>query len=497
MSTVNWTLSAGGVTKSLVDWGIRDLRVTFKSLDVDEMRFNIPTPDVTAAEPFAYGEQLILWRNDVCWFSGWVSRLPSIATGASEKYGYIVSGPWWQLQRIIYQQWSLYWNTAFNCLVGQMTPRVVLGQDPWGNKLSSDGQIFDICVFSQLKGSGMMGFGEIPSLAPMILEECKDISCAEAIKRCLKWTPDASSWFDYSVEVPTMYIQQRPFNITTVLDLANKNLIKGTERITPRYDLRPTGVVFNYLTSVIQSNGVQTYICTKDSAGAGDTEAGAIVACMELSGLGGGTPEAAPMGLASTFFNALYTYLYWEGAITTHEQDCTGQLRPGHSLNLLNGRPAWANMYTPIQVVTEDIDHGITEASFGPPEHLAPQDFFTLMMWLRNLATTSTWPQTMHNGTQGILSCAAPDPTTYGNLQTALINWYNNPTMANWLAVQQAALAANGISAQPGVPTPTPNKGGAGGKNIGGMTSPKNQINNYGSWACVDCSGNPHTVVTM
>jgi hypothetical protein len=47
------------------------------------------------------------------------------------------------------------------------------------------------------------------------------------------------------------------------------------------------------------------------------------------------------------------------------------------------------------------------------------------------------------------------------------------------------------------VPTPTPNKGGAGGKNIGGMTSPKNQINNYGSWACVDCSGNPHTVVTM
>lgn len=479
-----WTLDAGAGAQSLAAWGIRNTRFTFKSLDVDEATFNIPTADVFGADLFVYGQTLTFYKNGVRWFTGTVTRTPARGSPGGESHGYTVSGPWWILQRIIYQQYALMQNGAFTCLTSQFTTRVTLGQDQWGNQITSNQQIFNIAVYALQRGSNFFTFATLPSLTLHPIEEARDISCAEAIKRCLRWTPDAQAWFDYSGAFPVLYIAQRAGGSYVTLDLAQKNLVESLEGLTPRYDLRPPGVEFIYLTAITNPTTGQAYTTvTRDIAGAGSSQPGCIAATFELTGQAGGTPELPPVGLAAKFFNSLYTYLYWQGSVRLHEQECGGVLRPGRMLNLLNGAAAWASMNTPIQVVTEDLDSGVTEAEFGPPEHLGPQDFFALEAYFRNRSTPSAWSTAQHNGTAGISFCATGcDAGLYAAAQAAAAASAadpTNPVKAQAMLAAAIAAGACGVVAQPNVP-PVPNQAGPKGSPAVGQT-PKQAGGNQGS----------------
>jgi hypothetical protein len=506
-----WTLQAGGTTQSLAAWGIRNAHLTFRSLDVDELTFNIPTADIYGADLFSYGETLTLFKNSVRWFTGTVSKTPASGSPGTEQHGYIVSGPWWLLQRIIYQQYALMQNATFSCLTSQLTTRVTLGQDQWGNLISANQQIFNISVYALYKGTNFFALSTIPSLTNFPLEECRDITCAEAIKRCLRWTPDATTWFDYSGALPLLLVSQRPYSGLIVLDLAQKNLIESFDGITPRYDLRPPGVEFDYITALTNPATGQLYNqVTRDIAGAGSSQIGCIVATFDLTqGGGGGSPQTAPVGLAGKFWASLYTYLYWEGSIRLHESECGGLLRPGRSLNLIGGNSAWANMQTPIQVVTEDLDHGVTEATFGAPEHLGPQDFFALEAYFRNKPTPSAWASAQHNGTAGITYCPTGcDAGTYAAAVAAAAAAAadpTNPTLA--IAALTAAVAAGscGVVPQPNVPS-VPNKAGPGSTTVAGQTpgqTNNNQNSGNSSYASFieltycDDNGQEHTVTVL
>jgi hypothetical protein len=264
------------------------------------------------------------------------------------------------------------------------------------------------------------------------------------------------------------------------------------------------------LTAVANPTTGQLYnSITRDIAGAGSSQPGCVVATFELTGQGGGTPEVPPLGLAAKFFNSLYTYLYWQGTIRLHEAECGGVLRPGRMLNLLNGAAAWASMNTPIQVVTEDLDSGVTEAEFGPPEHLGPQDFFTLEAYFRNRPTPSAWSTAQHNGTAGITYCPTGcDAGLYAAAQAAAAASAadpTNPVKAQAMLAAAIAAGACGVVPQPNVP-PVPNKAGPGGSPAAGQT-PKQSGNNqgsggssYASWIDLtycDDAGNEQTVSVL
>jgi hypothetical protein len=81
--------------------------------------------------------------------------------------------------------------------------------------------------------------------------------------------------------------------------------------------------------------------------------------------------EAQPIGLAQFLFNALSS-LEYEGTVNTTEQECTGYIGPGNTLNIANtAQAAHASMKARVQSADEDIDRGQTRVSFGPTPALS------------------------------------------------------------------------------------------------------------------------------
>jgi hypothetical protein len=81
--------------------------------------------------------------------------------------------------------------------------------------------------------------------------------------------------------------------------------------------------------------------------------------------------EAQPIGLAQFLFNAL-SGLEYEGTADTTEQECSGTIGPGNTLNIANtAQAAHASMTARVQSVEEAIDRGQTRIRFGPTPALS------------------------------------------------------------------------------------------------------------------------------
>jgi hypothetical protein len=85
-----------------------------------------------------------------------------------------------------------------------------------------------------------------------------------------------------------------------------------------------------------------------------------------------------PTGLAQNLYDSLAT-LQYEGSVTLTEQECVGDIRPGHLLRLSGGRTAWATMDAMVFETVENISAGETAVRFGPPAHLVLADWLALV----------------------------------------------------------------------------------------------------------------------
>lgn len=74
-------------------------------------------------------------------------------------------------------------------------------------------------------------------------------------------------------------------------------------------------------------------------------------------------------GLARHIYDQM-SVLHWRGTRRNIKPECDGEIKMGHKLNLTGGAgpegALWATMAEPVQAVTEHIDTGTTEATFGP-----------------------------------------------------------------------------------------------------------------------------------
>lgn len=89
-------------------------------------------------------------------------------------------------------------------------------------------------------------------------------------------------------------------------------------------------------------------------------------------------PDPYPVGLAQALYEAL-AELHWQGRFQTIEKEVSGSVTPGNVLNLTGALSAWSTMRAVIQSVQFAIDTGRTSITFGPPEHLGPQDHIALL----------------------------------------------------------------------------------------------------------------------
>ena len=412
MSTGNATtwylkasLAGGAQANTLSGWGIENPQVTFRSLADDDFTFEIKTP-ASSAPTFPYGTAITLYKTaagvTTPWFVGTVVRTDSIGTFKTEQVRYTVKGPWFQLRRLLFTTAAQFYNAVCQQVALQCS-KVVLFQDPVaGGPITTGVQIQNVINFAVAAGVGIAA-GSLPAFINVPTEETRDLTCADVIRRAMRWTPDGVGWFDYSSGVPVFNASQRAGLTTRTIDLSQDNLVSSFS-LTPRSDLVPVGVLFNYLASAwcnvnvpngcvdpstgitntsggtqLSANPVNVQTVTQDTAGI-TTIPGAVQGSIDLVQLTPTTYETAPIGLAASYYLSLVSPTY-DGTITTHEYECSGNLRPGKALNLLNGQAVWATMAAQIQEVRESLYDGITTATVGTPGHLQPQNFNTLL-WI-------------------------------------------------------------------------------------------------------------------
>jgi hypothetical protein len=412
MSSSLWKLEYGGSILPLAAWGIDYAVLTRRNLDADDLSLSVRHENIFTEPTFSYGGTITLWRGDVRWFKGTVTAIPSYGSSEAEVRRYTVSNAWWKLDRIIYQQPFFSKRLVGDIVVptGGFSTRVVLGKDSWGNKLTADQQIQKISNYALSQGSGMFTTASLPTLPEPPMMEARDITCAEAIRRMVGFAPDCVGWFDYSSIVPVLYIQRRSSLGVVNLDLGNNAIVEVIDSLNPRHDLVPTGVVLVFLTSQLDESTGEPFIQEDRQVAGASTGEGVIFATIELALQGTDRAETPPAELASDYYDARST-LHWEGGLLLHERECSGLVRVGNRVNLLNGLAGWATMNAVVQSTQEDLFWGKTQITLGPPVHLSAQDFVGMMTQFRNRPAPTEFPGTQDNGSEGIPEPEGGDPT--------------------------------------------------------------------------------------
>ncbi len=278
-----YMLKVGDTTKSLADWKITKAVLTLKSLDCDELCIRSQTE-------FAYNESVQLLDGALCVFSGTVRTLPQYESAQTKYAEYKILGPWNDLCEIVYQQkWKCAKQSNTDDTQAEIfdiyKSRVILGENDAEERINIGTQIANIVEFASGAGANIQ-CGNVAANFPMLCDETCDINCAQAVKRTLKWLPDAISFFDYSAVPPKLNVVRR-----NALDKKEINLNADSVKdykVSPRNDLLVSGVEIKYeKTGSIGGETYSTLQSDKYPPNFDSKTAKALVMTVELDGYKG------------------------------------------------------------------------------------------------------------------------------------------------------------------------------------------------------------------
>lgn len=132
-------------------------------------------------------------------FVGTVEQITASALpGTDSSVDAVVSSPWAKLERLVYQQqWMDY-----SARSAVWSSNLVLNQDLNGHSIGFKTQLNDIFNFAKARvgctATAISGGQELP------FDEVRDLSCAQAINRVLRWFPKKIVRFDYSSGTPNI-----------------------------------------------------------------------------------------------------------------------------------------------------------------------------------------------------------------------------------------------------------------------------------------------------
>lgn len=230
--------------KSAEEWGVCAVNIDRKNCSADTARISFIT-DISTE--FDNGGALEIFLDGTRKFVGELVQAPRSLTGKSRGLELIAKNPWADLDAIIYQQ---LWSSASSesnetVLTPVFRSKVILGQNGDGDKIKVSAQVVDILQYAIEHGANI-SIGNIDADGEMLLDESTDISCAEAIRKTLRWLPNTQVWFDYSdtSKAPVINIAQRE-NLEEV-SLSESGT--GVRKIvaTSRPDLKVEGVIIKY-----------------------------------------------------------------------------------------------------------------------------------------------------------------------------------------------------------------------------------------------------------
>jgi len=343
-TAVQWKIGKSGETPlgTFAELGLSALRINFISQAQSKATFVSPG---SVTPLFAYGDDLVIYREDADGlqgvFMGRVIAPRPAYSGQSEDMLYELADPWWWLDNIVYQQ---AWNVADGTggdedptILPEYRSRVILCQDDEGNRITSGAVIQDVIGYAVLCGANMrLVAGSVsPDVKPP-WDEALDITCAEAIKRMLRWTPDAVTWFDFSdaTRAPVFYCRTRAELAATTIaaavpadeQLSTRCTVSMLD-IAPRNDLVVPGVIIKYEQRGTW-NGVPYEIVTKDSVPVGtpvttlERTPGVLLATIELAGFSRTiVSEDIETEDIPTDLSAEAAHEWWEAKLPSHTLD--------------------------------------------------------------------------------------------------------------------------------------------------------------------------------
>ncbi len=285
MST--WTLrDAHAVEKTLAEWGLAGLERRLANQATDRVSFRSPGSDYDGEPLFAYGDTVQIRRDGALWFAGRVVKVPRVGEAKAEGLRYELAGPWWYLEDLVFQQdWKQLqdFDDDASGLVNVSRSRVVIGQDVDGEKISGAAQIAEVLNFAIAQGRPLQ-IGTIEPDADIPWDERQDPSCAEVIRRVLRWTPDAVAYFDYTTTPPTLHVRHRA-SLPAVSVPINQGEPVQSVHLAPRHDLQRSVVVLKY-EQTATVNGAEFTQIVKDQypPDVDENAIGALTMTMELSG---------------------------------------------------------------------------------------------------------------------------------------------------------------------------------------------------------------------
>lgn len=280
-----WTLEhvEGSLEQSFEDWGIGRATRRLVSQGVDTLTLSEPGGAYDTAALWDFDDTLILKESSARRFVGRVAGSRRVADESGERREYTVLGPWSWLDQLVYQQSWKTTNGVDATLVAMNKSRVVIGQDAAGSKVATGAEMTSAINWAIANGAAM-ALGTIDAGVTIPYQEVTDVTVAELIRICLRWTPDASVWFDYTTTPdPTIHITRRAD--LTGLSLAVSPTVAESLDIVPRDDLVVPAVAIHYE----QANVVDgvTYNATASDIHPGSAtgaEPRAMVATIDVAG---------------------------------------------------------------------------------------------------------------------------------------------------------------------------------------------------------------------
>lgn len=236
---MTWFLVYKGIKKSFADWKIFNAKRHILNQGTDTLTFQ------TASDgPVFDCETLIeVFFDDTRQFLGRITETPCNLTPTKETKTYVVSGPFWFLEHLVYQQpWQYFQDEKGTDTTSVPRSRCILGQSEKGEHIDAQHCIEAILDYGR-SHQVPLACGKIDGFNFLFpYETIKDCSCAEALKKLLLWTPDAVVWIDYAPAIPTLNVaRSHLLPVSTVPENQCTDL-----SITPRHDLKLNAVVINY-----------------------------------------------------------------------------------------------------------------------------------------------------------------------------------------------------------------------------------------------------------
>jgi len=364
---MDWTFN-GDSLATLRAAGLISARLTYRSRAPDELVLEFGGLAETPLDGWSLHSDVVVVADETTVFKGRVIEQPRQA-GSSEVRRVVAQGPWWWLANTVYQQ--EYRLSVVDDYRKRPGYRLFCDRD--GNRITAAAQIEDVFTYVASIG-GDLALGTNPTGPKPAPQQAANLTCAEAIERALRWTPDACTWWDYSASPPTMNVMPWTVAVSSVTTIAMTDPTLRAVEAVPRRDLLIPGVRLLF-ENVANASSVAPYPVEQVApAGFDGLQPQGINLVIDLRGQTG-----VPDALAQRYYDA-FKVLQYSGRLVVQASEPDMSWHPGDAVRISGGLSEWSTMRAQVQSVSHDLLDGSTSLEFGPPDHLGLNDLVELLL---------------------------------------------------------------------------------------------------------------------